>query len=35
MGWRNAYDGHDYMPEKRQAIEILVREVCQSAPASA
>lgn len=27
------YDGHDYMPEKRQAIEILVREVCQSAPA--
>ena len=29
------YDGHDYMPEKRQAIEILVREVCQSAPAGA
>jgi hypothetical protein len=29
------YDGHDYMPEKRQAIEILVREVCQSAPAVA
>jgi hypothetical protein len=27
------YDGHDYMPEKRQAIEILVREVCQAAPA--
>jgi integrase len=23
------YDGHDYMPEKRKAIEILVREVCQ------
>jgi integrase len=22
------YDGHDYMPEKRKAIEILVREVC-------
>ena len=24
------YDGHDYMPEKRKAIEILVREVCHS-----
>ena len=23
------YDGNDYMPKKRQAIEILVREVCQ------
>jgi hypothetical protein len=23
------YDGHDCMPEKRQAIEILVREVCR------
>ncbi len=22
------YDGHDYMPEKRKALEILVREVC-------
>mgnify|MGYP001210759844 FL=1 len=29
------YDGHDYMPEKRQAIEILIREVCQRAPAHA
>jgi len=28
-------DGHDYMPEKRQAIEVLVREACQSAPAGA
>jgi integrase len=26
------YDGHDYMSEKREAIEILVREICQSAP---
>jgi len=26
------YDGHDYMPEKRQAIEVLVREVCQGSP---
>jgi hypothetical protein len=25
------YDGHDYLPEKRQAIEILVREVCSVA----
>ena len=22
------YDGHDYMPEKRMAIEVLLREVC-------
>jgi hypothetical protein len=22
------YDGHDYMPEKRRALETLVREVC-------
>jgi integrase len=22
------YDGHDYMPEKRRAIEVLLREVC-------
>lgn len=29
------YDGHDYMPEQRQAIEILIREVCQRAPAHA
>ena len=29
------YDGYDYMPEKRKAIEILVREVCQSEPADA
>jgi integrase len=29
------YDGHDYMAEKRKAIEILVNEVCQSAPADA
>ena len=29
------YDGHDYMPEKRQAIEVLVRELCQSALAGA
>lgn len=29
------YDGHDYMPEKRQAIENLIREVCQRAPAHA
>lgn len=26
------YDGHDYMPEKRTALEILVREVCVEAP---
>ena len=29
------YDGHDCMPEKRQAVEILVREVCQSSAAGA
>jgi hypothetical protein len=29
------YDGHDYMPEKRKAIEILVREVCHSEHADA
>ena len=29
------YDGHDYMPEKRMSIEILVHEVCQSEPADA
>lgn len=23
------YDGHDYMPEKRVALEVLVREVCE------
>jgi len=29
------YDGYDHKPEKRQAIEILVREVCKRAPAVA
>ena len=24
------YDGHDYMPEKRMALEVLLREVCHS-----
>jgi hypothetical protein len=23
------YDGHDYMPEKRAALEVLLREVCR------
>jgi hypothetical protein len=23
------YDGHDYLPEKRMALEILMREVCE------
>jgi integrase len=27
------YDGHDYMPEKRMALETLVREVCSAAKA--
>ncbi|MCW5658738.1 MAG: integrase [Burkholderiaceae bacterium] len=27
------YDGHDYMAEKRRALEILTREVCQPATA--
>ena len=27
------YDGHDYMPEKHSAIEVVLREVCQHASA--
>jgi hypothetical protein len=26
------YDGHDYMPEKLGAIDILVKEVCRAEP---
>lgn len=28
--WARHYDGHDYMAEKRKAIEMLMRETCQS-----
>jgi integrase len=28
------YDGHDYMPEKRMALETVVRELCRAAHAS-
>jgi hypothetical protein len=26
------YDGHDYLPEKRMALETLAREVCEVNP---
>ena len=29
------YDGHDYMAEKRRALEILVREVCKAGVSAA